>query len=343
MDNEWLCSLLLEAFGLPVPRSHPLLFEGQKVLAVERFDRRWAMHGSRSWLQRLPQEDMCQATGTPARAKYEAEGGPGIDRILEVLNGSSQRLHDRENFFKAQLMFWMLCAPDGHAKNFSIALHAGGAYSLTPFYDVKFAYPVLGKGSRQLSSHKVKKAMALRSKITHWRMREILGRHWLELGQRHGIVSESGLRATHLIEQMADRTPSAIELVSAKLPKDFPSQISSSIFEGLDRAARLLRSWVLLSPVDWCGRCRPHARHLNDDFFTLGTIVVNLIAIVHYIASSRRGHRALGVKFLAGAHPPSTGDHCEKTVMRMKVRATHIAGKPFQANHIDTRLRGVAE
>lgn len=40
VDNEWLCAQILEAYGLPVARCHPLTFEGQRVLGIERFDRR---------------------------------------------------------------------------------------------------------------------------------------------------------------------------------------------------------------------------------------------------------------------------------------------------------------
>lgn len=41
-------------------------------------------------------------------------------------------------------------APDGHAKNFSIRLHAGGRYALTPLYDVLSAWPIIGTGDGEL-------------------------------------------------------------------------------------------------------------------------------------------------------------------------------------------------
>jgi serine/threonine-protein kinase HipA len=234
VENEWLCAQILEAYGLPVARCHPLSFEGQRVLGIERFDRRWADDGS--WLIRLPQEDMCQATATPAHAKYEADGGPGIDRILAVLNGSNRRVQDRENFFRAQLLFWLMCAPDGHAKNFSIALHAGGAFSMTPLYDVVSAYPVLGSGPNRITAHRVKLAMALRCRNTHWRMRDILRRHWEEVGRRNGIVTESGQGVDTLIRDVIDRTPAALDEVNAKLPTHFPAYVADSIIGGIKAA-----------------------------------------------------------------------------------------------------------
>jgi serine/threonine-protein kinase HipA len=234
VENEWLCAQILDAYGLPVARCHPLSFKGQRVLGIERFDRIWAADGS--WLIRLPQEDMCQATATPAHTKYEADGGPGIDRILDVLNASRRRAQDRENFFRAQLMFWLMCAPDGHAKNFSIALHAGGAFSMTPLYDVVSAYPVLGNGPNLISPHRVKLAMALRCTNAHWRMRDILRRHWQEVGRRKGIVSAAGQGVDWLIQDVIDRTPAALDAVAARLPPGFPAHVADSILGGIKTA-----------------------------------------------------------------------------------------------------------
>jgi serine/threonine-protein kinase HipA len=136
----------------------------------------------------------------PPEAKYEADGGPDMDRVLDVLDGSMTREQDRRDFFKAQLLFWMLCATDGHAKNFSLFLRPGGRYQLTPLYDVLSAYPVLGKGPSNLSPFKAKMAMAVRSTNAHWKMRDILRRHWLALGKRHGVLTEDGREVDRLIE-----------------------------------------------------------------------------------------------------------------------------------------------
>ena len=56
---------------------------------------------------------------------------------------------------RAQIVFWLLVAIDGHAKNFSVFLTPGG-YKLTPLYDVMSASPY-----PQLSPHKIKLAMAV--------------------------------------------------------------------------------------------------------------------------------------------------------------------------------------
>jgi serine/threonine-protein kinase HipA len=241
VENEWLCSLILRAYGLPVASCEPLQFEDIKVLAVERFDRAWHSSpegGAR--LLRLPQEDLCQATGVPPDAKYEADGGPGIDRIMDILAGSVDRDGDRRTFFQAQLVFWMLCATDGHAKNFSLFLQPGGRYRLTPLYDVLSVYPILGEGAGKLSPFDAKMAMAVRSKNAHRRMREILRRHWVAMGTRHGVVSADGRRVDAVMDDLVARTPKVIAEVRALLPNDFPAQLADTVLDGLKQAAAKL-------------------------------------------------------------------------------------------------------
>lgn len=238
VENEWLCALILREFGLPVAACTPMQFEDMKALVVERFDRTWwTSPAGNQHLVRLPQEDMCQATGTPTQAKYEADGGPGMDRILGVLNGSMTRDADRRTFFRTQVLFWMLCATDGHAKNFSLFLRPGGRYQLTPLYDVLSAYPMLGTASSQVSPFKAKMAMAVRAKNAHWKMREILRRHWIDIGTRHGIVTEDGRPAEFIVNELAESTPAVVATVREKLPANFPEHVANSILAGLQDAA----------------------------------------------------------------------------------------------------------
>jgi serine/threonine-protein kinase HipA len=157
---------------------------------------------------------------------------------LGLLASSGQRESDRAHFFRAQLLFWLLCAPDGHAKNFSIHLAPRGAFSMTPLYDVLSAYPLLGLGPNQINPHKIKLAMAVRGKNPHWKMRDVLRRHWNESAKRNGI----GHSAETIIAELIDKTPQVIEQVACKLPKHFPAHVADSIFSGLqDAALRLAR------------------------------------------------------------------------------------------------------
>lgn len=234
VENEWLCAQILAAYGLPVAPCTMERFGDQKVLVVERFDRQ--LSSDRSWWMRLPQEDFCQAPGVSPLPKYEAEGGPGISQILDVLRNSSKREQDRQNFYRAQILFWMLAATDGHAKNFSLFHEAGGGYHMTPLYDVLSAWPVAGNGKGKLPSQRLKLAMAVRSTNTHYRVGDIERRHWNEMARRCGL----GLDAEGLISELIDRTPTAIAKVESNLPKGFPLNIAAPILSGLRMAAERL-------------------------------------------------------------------------------------------------------
>ncbi len=142
VENEWLCIELARECGFEVPTVEIVKLDDVKALAVTRFDRRW--NAAHSWLIRLPQEDMCQAHGVSPALKYEKDGGPGIRDIMKLLMGSSNALADRDSFMRFQVFQWLIGATDGHAKNFSIYLEAGGTNRLTPFYDILSASPLLG-------------------------------------------------------------------------------------------------------------------------------------------------------------------------------------------------------
>lgn len=144
-ENEWLCSLLAKSYGLPTADCEILHFEDLKVLSVKRFDRR--VSRDKSWIMRLPQEDMCQALGVSYNIKYQSDGGPGIKDIMNVLLGSANSIADRDIFYRTQVFFWLLAAIDGHAKNFSLFIEAEGKYRLTPLYDMISAYPLIKKKS----------------------------------------------------------------------------------------------------------------------------------------------------------------------------------------------------
>ena len=156
-----------------------------------------------------------------------------MDRILDKLRGSVQSERDRRHFLTAQLLFWMLAAPDGHAKNFSIHLLAGSRFELTPLYDVMSAWPAIGRGARQFQWQKLKLAMAVRSRNAHYRMHEVQRRHWNAIAKRNAL----GQDFEDVIEDVLKRTPSVIATVAAQLPKGFPAEVAEPIFEGLTKQA----------------------------------------------------------------------------------------------------------
>lgn len=230
IENEHLCLRLAAAFGLPSARTEILDFDGVRVLAVERFDRRWDPKGR---LLRLPQEDCCQALSVPSSLKYDADGGPGMSDLLALLQGSDTPSADRQLFLKAQIVFWLLGATDGHAKNFSIFLGPGSRFSLAPLYDVMSAQPAVDEG--QIRKNQYKFAFAVGDN-RHYVMDTILPRHFMQTAKGCGM--ETAVVETILAE-VIESGNRAIGEVLDSLPGDFPGELAESIPQGL--RARLER------------------------------------------------------------------------------------------------------
>lgn len=232
-ENEWICLEVARRFGLPVAESKVVWFKDIKTLVVERFDRQWSK--DRTWLMRLPQEDMCQALGVAPARKYESDGGPGIATIMELLLGSEQALQDREYFIKSQILFWLLAAIDGHAKNFSLMLLPGSSFRLTPFYDIISAYPHFSP--KEVNKHKNKMAMALLGKNRHYEWKRIQPHHYVSTSQKVGFSTD---RVNEIMANMKMQTDSIVNEVAKIIPADFPDSTVNPILEGLSMQARKL-------------------------------------------------------------------------------------------------------
>jgi len=237
VDVEHLCACLLDELGMPVAKTEIVRFEDQRVLVVERFDRRW-MDGGR-WIARIPQEDFCQVLKRSRDRKHESDGGPGMREIDQVLQSSLRPLEDRITFMRSQILFWLLAAIDGHAKNFSVQIRPGGAFALAPLYDVLSAYPVIGRGARQFSPFDVKLAMAPPgTKNRHYRLHEILPRHWFAACS----ALQLALDVDAFIAELQAALPAALERTASRLPDDFSDLVRDSIFNGVSAALGLWSS-----------------------------------------------------------------------------------------------------
>ncbi len=234
VENEWLCSKLANALGLKTANCEIAYFEDITALVVERFDRRSSDDGKR--ILRLPQEDFCQLTGTPPTGKYESDGGPGIEAIMRLLLGSQEAARDRETFITAQVLFWLLAAPDGHAKNYSVFIERGGRFRLTPLYDIMSVYPILGHESNSMPPEKLKLAMAFSGNSRHYGWATIRPRHLRETARRCGM--EGTIES--VLNRLATTIPKVAEELSVALPKGFPESIAGPILEGLERQSRKL-------------------------------------------------------------------------------------------------------
>jgi len=220
VDNEHYCLALLAAFGLPVARTEIAMFGARRVLVVERFDRLWLDDGR---LLRVPQEDCCQALGVPSARKYQSEGGPGPVDIIRRLAASDDPTTDQKAFLASQILFWLIGATDGHAKNFSLFLRPGGGFKLTPFYDVLSAQGAADQG--QVAGRRFRLAMAAGTG-RHYRVDEVVGRHFVQSARAAGL-------GPTLIEQVLldvrARAPTAAATARAAMPADFDGAIHDSV------------------------------------------------------------------------------------------------------------------
>ncbi|MGH7034550.1 MAG: HipA domain-containing protein, partial [Stellaceae bacterium] len=198
-------------------------FGTKRVLVVERFDR---LFTADKRLLRVPQEDCCQALSVPWTRKYESEGGPGVGQILRLLAGSDDANADRRNFLKALIVFWLLGATDGHAKNFSVFISPGGGFRMTPLYDVVSAQPSLD--AKQIRHNQMKLAMAVGAN-RHYAIGSIGGRHFLQSAEKAGLGRSV---AVEVIDDVLKVGTPALERVLSRLPEGFPEKIAQSIARG---------------------------------------------------------------------------------------------------------------
>ncbi|CDO34691.1 Protein hipA [Novosphingobium sp. KN65.2] len=232
-DNEHYCLKLLEAFGLPVASTQIATFGSRRVLVVERFDRQWREDGR---LLRLPQEDCCQALGFPTTQKYQSEGGPTAEGIMHLLEASDEPAKDQTAFLASQIIFWMIGAIDGHAKNFSLFLRPRGGFRLTPFYDVLSVQGAVDHG--QLNHRSFRIAMSVGRK-RHYRMDEIVGRHFVQTAKAAGL----GPTIIHqVVSDIMEKAEAGVEQALAAMPADFASDIHEAVAAALPARLRLLET-----------------------------------------------------------------------------------------------------
>ena len=232
VENEFYCLQLFKVFGLPASNAEIKTFGKTKALVIERFDRRWTKDGR---LLRLPQEDCCQSLSVPPTMKYQSQGGPGIGDILAFLKGSDTPAIDQIRFLKAQVLFWLIGATDGHAKNFSVFLRAGGGYSLTPFYDVLTTQPCLD--ANQITRRQMKLAMFV-GNSRHYRIDQIYARHFIQTSDSAGLPREV---IQETLEQLIEIAPSAMSELENILPGDFPSEIHTSVANAMKQRLESLK------------------------------------------------------------------------------------------------------
>lgn len=132
VENEAFCMRVAKHLGLPAAEVDTTVIAGRKLLVVERYDRDVAADGT---VQRIHQEDFCQALGIPPEAKYEEDGGPSLSRLAGIL-ATVATPDSLLRLLGAIVLNSLLGNGDAHAKNFSLLHQRSGAIELSPLYDL---------------------------------------------------------------------------------------------------------------------------------------------------------------------------------------------------------------
>jgi serine/threonine-protein kinase HipA len=140
--NEAFCMRLAAATGLPAAKAEIRRVEDVDYLLVERYDRthRQSPEGV-TLLERLHQEDFCQALGIVSEHKYQKEGGPSLKQCFALLREvSSAPVLDLGRLLDAVVFNFLVGNNDAHGKNFSLLYRGVGTANqeirLAPLYDV---------------------------------------------------------------------------------------------------------------------------------------------------------------------------------------------------------------
>jgi len=132
IENECFCLQLARKIGLNAVEASIQETEGTPYLLVKRYDRISTDKG----IQRLHQEDFCQALGITPEMKYQREGGPGLSDCFKLIRQvSSVPVIDIKALLQGVLFNVIIGNNDAHGKNFSL-LYQGKQIRLTPFYDM---------------------------------------------------------------------------------------------------------------------------------------------------------------------------------------------------------------
>jgi len=138
LKNELFCMKLAKIILSNIPEIDLLEAEGNPYLEITRYDRhvnsgKFRVSGT---VQRIHQEDFCQALGIVSDKKYQKGGGAKLQDCYRIINEFSEnRLSDIILFTEWIIFNYLIGNTDAHAKNLSL-LHSDSGVRLAPFYDL---------------------------------------------------------------------------------------------------------------------------------------------------------------------------------------------------------------
>lgn len=133
-QNEFFCMNLAEKLNLPVPKTQILELDDLSVFVCQRYDRKF--DSEKPLIQRIHQEDFCQALGIMNDIKYQADGGPSFKDCFNLIQEKfSDKLEQINIFLKSILFNYLIGNCDSHGKNYSL-IYENSKIKLSPLYDL---------------------------------------------------------------------------------------------------------------------------------------------------------------------------------------------------------------
>ena len=171
--NEGFCMALAMRLKLSVASTSIRRVADRVYLLVERYDRLRQPDGS---LQRLHQEDFCQALGVAPEYKYQNEGGPDLTQCFDLIRKATRPSAPQVLRLLDYVIFNALIGNhDAHAKNFSLIYTRRGTV-LAPLYDTL--------STAVYANLTDKMAMKIGSK---YKFTEVQKQHWEQFAQAAGL------------------------------------------------------------------------------------------------------------------------------------------------------------
>jgi serine/threonine-protein kinase HipA len=230
--NEHYCQSLARRIGLHVAQSQVEKIGEHTVLISTRYDRFPLPDGK---LIRLHQEDTCQALGVHPSEKYEADGGPGIPSIMQLMLSAKDGQMARKRFMDSILFNFLIMGTDAHAKNYSLIYGRGGEFTLAPLYDLSSYLPHITQRKDPRLAMRIGK---------DYKDQSILKSNFVKLCKECKYPEEQLFsQAKLLMEAIQDEAPQLkAELSQQKLWNETLDKLSERLLQRVERAANLFAS-----------------------------------------------------------------------------------------------------
>lgn len=216
--NEAICMKLAETIDLDTAAVEIRSASDIDYLLVKRYDRKIRQDSKdNDYLDRVHQEDFCQALGLAPEMKYQNEGGPSIKQCFDLIREvSSAPVIDLQRLLDAVIFNFLVGNHDAHGKNFSFLrehhttgsagtlLGADSVVRLAPLYDIVCTsyYPELSK----------KMAMKIGGE---YKSDNIMPRHFEKLAEETGLAKPLVRKR---VPELADAVVKGLEKIELPHP-----------------------------------------------------------------------------------------------------------------------------